>query len=251
MADSWLYFRRSRRPPISIPFPYFEGALVRQTLSDFAAVIFDMDGLMIDTEPIYRRSWQRAAAECGFHISDEFYLDLIGRTKADAIARVTDAFGDAVPTAKFHDAVVFHETRGFAEETLRLKPGVFEALDLVDAAGTPKAVATATRRAAAEARLTATELRSRFHILVTGDQVANGKPAPDIFFAAAAALGVRPERCLVLEDSEPGVTAAAAAGMTVFMVPDLKPPSVAVHGLAHRIFPSLFAVADALAGRTR
>src|SRR6185437_1638564 len=106
----------------------------------------------------------------------------------------------------------------------------------------PKAVATSTRRAHAIPRLTQCGLAHRFATISTGDQVKQGKPAPDIYLLAASTIGMRPQHCIALEDSEAGVTAAHAAGMAVCMVPDLKEPSQDVRQRAHGVFQSLVEV---------
>ncbi|MCB0080968.1 MAG: HAD family phosphatase, partial [Caldilineaceae bacterium] len=112
-------------------------------------------------------------------------------------------------------------------------------LDLLDTQQIPKAVATSSARAEARYTLANAGLLERFSIVVTGDQVERGKPAPDIFLLTAAQLGVPPSSCLVLEDSEAGVYAATAAGMCTFMVPDLIPPQPETAKRAFQVVESL------------
>ena len=135
-----------------------------------------------------------------------------------------------------YDAIV-------AAEGISLKPGLDDILDLLDERGVAAAVATSTRRERARAKLDRVGLLHRFAALVGGDDVARGKPAPDIFLAAAERLGVAAGDCIVLEDSEPGIIAAAAAGMTPVMVPDLHPPSAELLLLEPLVLASLSAVA--------
>ena len=139
-----------------------------------------------------------------------------------------------------YDAIV-------AREGIALKPGLLDLLEWLEAEGIPKAVATSTRRDRALAKLELTSLAPRFVALVGGDEVARGKPAPDIFLAAAQRLGEPAPRCLVLEDSEPGVRAALAAGMTPIMVPDLHAPSADLAALTPLVLASLAEVAAHLA----
>ena len=120
--------------------------------------------------------------------------------------------------------------------------GLDELLALLDSRGLPKAVATSTERRQAAAQLGGLGLLERFNVIATGDEVRNGKPAPDLFLLAAHRLGMKPSQCLVLEDSEAGVIAAHRAGMHVWVVPDLKPPSRAVGELTQDRFDSLVAV---------
>ncbi|MGQ9897403.1 MAG: HAD family hydrolase [Acidobacteriota bacterium] len=208
-------------------------------LSDFAAVIFDMDGLLIDTERLYCQSWQRAAADCSFVITPHFYEQLVGRSRADALQIVLEYFGDSVPMPEFYERVLHHETVCFAEAPIPIKPGVWEIIAAVDAQALPKALATSTHRPAAQQRLARTGLDRHFHIRVTGDEVQRPKPAPDIYLAACERMGVSPQHVLAFEDSEPGVQAAHAAGVTVIMVPDFKAPSLEAQARAALIFPSL------------
>ncbi|MFQ3580615.1 MAG: HAD family phosphatase [Chloracidobacterium sp.] len=215
-------------------------------LTDFAAVIFDMDGLLIDTETIYCQSWQRAAADCGFIITPAFYGQLVGRSRADALRIVLDHFGDRVPMPAFQESVLHYETVCFSEETIPIKPGALELIRAVETRGLPKALATSTHRPAATQRLARTGLDRHFPITITGDDVPRPKPSPDIYLMACEKLGVAPQDALAFEDSDPGVQAAHAAGVTVVMVPDFKAPSPDAHTRAARIFPSLLTALVAL-----
>ena len=213
------------------------------------AVIFDMDGLMLDTEPLYKIAWQRAAVECGYPISEELYFDLIGRSRADGEKILLAAFGPGFSSEAFHAACARCEATVFAERLPSKKAGLDNLLSVLDQHRILKAVATSTERSIAVAQLAGLELLNRFAVLATGDEVANGKPAPDLFLLTARRLGVEPAECLVLEDSEAGVMAAYRAGMEVYIVPDLKPPSTAVEELTRGRFESLMAFARCLQSR--
>jgi beta-phosphoglucomutase-like phosphatase (HAD superfamily) len=115
------------------------------------AVIFDMDGLMLDTEPIYKVAWQRAAIECGYPISEELYFDLIGRSRVDGEKVLLNAFGPVFSVDAFRAACRECEAAAFAEELPAKKPGLDDLLALLDSHGMPKAVATSTERAQAAA----------------------------------------------------------------------------------------------------
>jgi HAD superfamily hydrolase (TIGR01509 family) len=203
------------------------------------AVIFDMDGLMLDTERLAPRAWGDAAAAVGVDFDLTLIVPMVGRNFRDCAALIVDRHGPDFPTAELmrawhvaYDAIV--EREGIA-----LKPGLLPLLDWLEAEGIPKAVATSTRRDRAQAKLAQTALLARFAALIGGDEVAHGKPAPDIFFAAADRLGQPVAECVVLEDSEPGVRAALAAGMTPIMVPDMHPPSAALMALEPLVLASL------------
>ncbi len=211
-----------------------------------AAMIFDMDGLMLDTEPLAARAWTDAAGAIGVVFDEAVKLRLVGRNFPDCERLIREHHGHDYPVAdlmrswqKTYDAIV-------AREGISRKAGLTELLDWLDLQRIPKAVATSTRRARAEARLHHTGLRNRFDALVGGDDVARGKPSPDIFLEASARLGVPAVQCVVLEDSEPGVRAALAGGMFAIMVPDLQAPSAALLERDVLVLPSLFDVRELL-----
>jgi HAD superfamily hydrolase (TIGR01509 family) len=207
-----------------------------------AAVIFDMDGLMLDTEPLAARAWDDAAAALGIAFDGNVKPSLVGRNFADCRALILAHHGvdypvDALMRAwhSAYDALVLHE--GIAR-----KPGLTDLLAWLDGAGVAKAVATSTRRSRAQAKLAITGLADRFAVLVGGDEAARGKPAPDIFLLAALRLSVTAAECVVLEDSEPGVRGALAAGMIPILVPDIAAPSAGLAALGALQFPDLHAV---------
>jgi HAD superfamily hydrolase (TIGR01509 family) len=156
-----------------------------------------------------------------------------------------DEFGSGFPMDAFRNRCQTLEA-AFEAGPLPKKRGLDELLDLLDSRRIPKAVATSTRREISVPELAATGLFDRFNVIATGDEVTNGKPAPDLFLLAAQRLGIDPAACLVLEDAEPGVIAAHRAGMQVYMVPDLQPSSPTVERLANGIFDSLDVVASHL-----
>lgn len=203
------------------------------------AVIFDMDGLMLDTEPRYRASWLKALAEYGYTFTPEDYLSLVGLKRLDAIQVLVHIFGPGFPAVPFEATSRKYESEAMASPPLERKPGLDGLLAFLESQKIPLAVATSTERSEAVPRLATAGLLDHFGVLATGDEVRCGKPAPDLFRLAASRLGVEPRFCLTLEDSEPGITAAHAAGTQVYMVPDLKPPSAEAKRIADGIYPTL------------
>jgi len=209
------------------------------------AVIFDMDGLMFDTERLARDAWRRAMAEHGYALDDDVYLAAVGRPVEAACRIFVDALG---PDAPIHDieAAKARHLREMLIPGPPLKRGLLALLDGIDEADLPAAVASSTARAEVDRRLSSVDLGTRFRATVGGDEVAHGKPAPDLFLLAAGRLGAVPADCVVLEDSEAGIRAAAAAGMIPVMIPDLVEPSPAVRALAAAVVGSLSEVLGAL-----
>jgi len=203
------------------------------------AVIFDMDGLMLDTERLALAAWQQASAALGLRCDPDVARRMVGRNQADAMAIVREHHGADFPV----DAVMAESAAAYeaivAREGIALKPGLAALLDWLAGERIATAVATSTRRGRALTKLERTGLLQRFTAIVGGDEVARGKPAPDIFLAAAARLAHAPERCIVLEDSEPGLHGAHAAGIAPIMVPDLHPPSADLLALAPLVLASL------------
>lgn len=210
------------------------------------ALIFDMDGLILDTESVYRMAWQQAASEYGYRMSDEFYSGFIGRRTADCTEMLFENYGRDFPLSTFLKRSDQLYREHFNNNGIQIKPGLFELLDFLDNSHIPKAVATST--GLANALLCLGQLASRFTHIITGDEVNLGKPAPDIFLLAAGRLRLAPQQCLVLEDADAGVQAASAAGMPVIIVPDLKPASAQTVEKAVCVCTSLHEVKEVLTG---
>ena len=194
---------------------------------------------MLDTEPLAARAWIDAAQALGLRFDSCVNPRLIGRNFADCRMIIGEHHGADYPVDLLmrawhaaYDAIV-------EREGLAFKPGLLELLAWLEGEAIPKAVATSTRKSRAEAKLSRTGLLPRFSTLVGGDEVACGKPAPDIFLEAAARLAVDAGACLVLEDSEPGMRGAIAAGMAAVMVPDLLAPSASLLAIEPLVLPSL------------
>lgn len=216
------------------------------TLPVFRAVIFDMDGLLLDSERIAREAWKQAGMASGYEISDAVYLQVVGRTVPDAKRIFTTLLGADFPFEQVRQLRLQFGDDYIAEHGLPQKPGAEELLTMLGALGIPRAVATSTARDEAWRRLRLAGLAQHFGVLCGGDDILRGKPEPDLFLETAARLGVQPPECVVLEDSEYGLQAARHAGMTPILVPDLKPPNPDTRALAHAVFASLHDVKAAM-----
>jgi HAD superfamily hydrolase (TIGR01509 family) len=186
-----------------------------------AAVLFDMDGTLVDSEKIWDVSLADTAAWLGGELSEATREHLVGSSMARSVALMHDELGiEADPEASA--AYLTERTAELFSGPLPWRPGARELLDAVSAAGIPMALVTATHR-----RLTNLALNTiggdRFQVIVCGDEVGHGKPHPEPYLRAAALLGVDPSDCLVIEDSPLGVAAGEAAGCSVLAVPSEVP----------------------------
>ena len=202
------------------------------------AVVFDMDGLLLDTETLYRQAHQFASAALGYPMSDALHGTLIGVPRDQAEIRLAEAFGPAFDLRSY-DARFQTEFARLCEGGIPLRPGVHALLDALDRHRLPHAVATSTGRALATRHLQEAGILHRFAAVVTRDDVTYGKPHPETFLTAASRLQIQPGACLALEDSHNGVRAASAAGMMTVMVPNLLPPTDEMKALCVGIRTSL------------
>jgi HAD superfamily hydrolase (TIGR01509 family) len=212
-----------------------------------AAVIFDLDGLLFDTESLYQDAIMAAAGELGHDMTPAIFHTMIGRPLAQTRAFLLEQYGSSFPVDELfatwhrHFAVIV-ETR------LAVKPGVLELLDALDSLGLPRGIATSSSHKTVQHHLGAHDLAERFHKIVASGDYAAGKPAPDPYLLAAKQLGVDPHLCLALEDSYNGVRSAAAAGMMTIMVPDLLEATDEIKSLCTFVVRDLHAVRSLVLG---
>jgi HAD superfamily hydrolase (TIGR01509 family) len=222
-------------------------------MTDFAppscplrAVTFDLDGLMFNSEELYHEVGATLLARRGKQISGELLDQMMGRQALVALGVMIDWHQlDATPAElAAESAEIFVE---LLPARLQPMPGLLDLLDSLEAASIPKAIATSSGRAFVLSALELFHLTSRFNFFLTAEDIERGKPAPDIYLEAARRLGVSAASCLVLEDSDPGVRGALAAGMTPIMVPDLLPPAADLLAQGVVVHASLSDVAAGLA----
>ena len=187
------------------------------------AVLFDMDGLLLDTEAVYIVALQAAARTLGREMPLDFCHSMIGVPTRESNVMIQAFYGDGFQVDAFRQHYSGHARR-LLETSIPLKPGVVELLDFLAGRGLPLAVATSAGRNTAEHHLGRAGLLERFGAVATRDDVEHPKPHPGVYLEAARRLGVAPERCIAFEDSNVGLSAAHAAGAMAFMVPDLLEP---------------------------
>ncbi|CAD6543426.1 Validoxylamine A 7'-phosphate phosphatase [Paraburkholderia hiiakae] len=205
----------------------------------FSAAIFDMDGLLIDSERTIMNTWIAVGRELGVHIRPEDYVEIIGRSLQECHAMLATMFGTEP---------VFREALTRARQRLQspttpprypLKPGVHALLATLSKAGVSCAVASSSSGEEIRTRLARVGVLDFFEAIAGGDEVSRGKPDPAVYELAVSRLRKSPSDCLAFEDSENGVLAAHRAGIRVVTVPDLKQPSVEVIGISLTMLESL------------
>lgn len=193
-------------------------------MKNIKAVIFDLDGTLIDTEGLYYQTWRQAVAEAGFTMTYEQYLSLRSLGRPYIQRRLAQWYGNEfdLPAVRTVRNRLFSEH--IEKNGLRCKPGAIEILQFLRSRGITTAVATATDMPRATAYLTMTGLLPYLDQVISAKMVEVGKPAPDVYRFACETLGLLPEECLAVEDAPNGVISAFTAGCQVVMVPDLSEP---------------------------
>jgi beta-phosphoglucomutase-like phosphatase (HAD superfamily) len=205
----------------------------------YKAAIFDLDGLLIDSERAIRDAWLQVARRNDVALSEAEYLQVVGRNEADSKAILGEIFGGESSFEEARRGVDLLLAQGDGARGYGVKPGAVALLSWLRARAVPCGVASSTRNAEVRRRLDHSVLLAFFGAICGGDEVAKGKPSPDLFLLAGARLGIAPQDCLVFEDSEHGVIGALAAGMSAVVVPDLKAPDPAVQAACVAVLESL------------
>lgn len=201
--------------------------------------VFDMDGVLIDTEKLYVRFWRQSAADFGYNMTEEHVFGIRSLARKFANVRLKNIFGEDFPCVQIREHRTELMDAYIAEHGIEPKKGLFTMLDHLRGMGIKTAVATATPVERAKKMLDKIGALPYFYAIVGGDMIRCGKPEPDIYLAAAAELGLPPENCAAFEDSPNGIRSAYSAGCRAVMIPDLTPPD-------EDILPMLSAVYDSL-----
>lgn len=207
-------------------------------------VIFDMDGLMFDTERIYGIYWRQVSAELGYPMDDELVKAMCGAVRDFQTKTIRARLGAQVPAEDIVDECKRRTRAYIADHPLPFKAGLTELLSALRERGIPAAVATGTPREPAEDMLVRSGVAPFIDAMVCGDEVAACKPDPEIFLKAAELIGVAPQDCLVLEDSFNGIIAAHAAGAQPIMIPDTMQPTDEIRALCAHVLTRLDEVID-------
>ena len=208
----------------------------------FKAVLFDMDGLMLDTEPITIKSKVEEGKKIGLPITEEMVKHTIGMSQRFVDEYFKSFFGEKYNHSYFKNKRREYLFDFMEQNGLPLKKGLIELLEYLKENNIKVAIVTSSTKEIIEQYKKYGNVFSYFPIIVTGDEVKEGKPSPDVYLHAASKVGVDPKYCLVLEDSKNGVISGSKAGMTVCMIPDLIIPDDEVKSFNPTILNSLLDV---------
>ena len=206
--------------------------------------IFDMDGLMFDTEALWQQGWRKLSKEFGYEPSEDFSRDISG-TSGKVMEGIVEKYYPGIDAKEF-----IKRERNFVEDCLKedvpMKPGLLFILDMFSKYEVRMAVASSSDKKRILENLRRTGTEKYFSAVLSSTQVENPKPAPDVFILAAKELGLRPEDCYVLEDSFGGIRAAAASGAAAILIPDQQVPTDEIRELADGMFTDLAVCARAI-----
>ena len=208
-------------------------------MKKLSLVIFDMDGLMFDTERIAIFAWEKAGKDFGYEITPAIAVEATGLDAMDTALCFKKHLGESLPYFDIRESKLKYFEEYIEQNGIPIKEGLYELIDFLGERSILRAVATSTERIKAEECLSLAKVKDKFDLIVCGDDVLRGKPEPDIFLKAAEQMNCSPAECIVLEDSDNGLKAASRAGMYPIYVPDLKRPSKEVQKLIYKEFASL------------
>lgn len=214
-------------------------------MKEIKLVIFDMDGLIFDTEKLSYKSWIEAAKKLKVPFTDNIFYKLLGTNLASITKTLKNEFEENINIEEY-----INEKRSLYREMIKegveKKEGVDDLLEYLKDNNIKRAVATSSKREVALQLLSKAEIVDKFDYILCGDEVEKSKPDPEVFLKVASKIGINSEYCMVLEDSEAGTIAASRAKMTPIIIPDLKEPSKEIENLAYKKLKNLKEVIDVL-----
>ena len=214
--------------------------------TDVRGVLFDMDGVILDTEKLYTRFWCEAAQALGYPMTHEMALGMRSLSREIGERQLKAYLGESVDYQQVRNKRIEMMSAFINENGVEIKPWIHELLAFLKEKGIKTSVATSSPLDRTKEYLAQVGLVDSFDELVSGHMVAHGKPAPDIYLYAASKLGLKPEECLVLEDSPTGLLAAYRAGCIPVMVPDQDMPDEEVKNRVYAVVDTLIDVVELL-----
>ena len=208
-------------------------------IASVQGALFDMDGVILDSEGLYTRFWREAAAALGYDMSFTQAIGLRGLNREAAVKQLEGYFGPGVDYIQMRNKRTELMDAFLGSNTIPPKPGIHALLNALKSSGIPTAICTASPRDRVKKYLEPIGLFDRFDTIVTTYDVQNGKPAPDIYLKGAEVLGIPASRCIAMEDSKAGLLSASSAGCMTIMVPDQDQPDEEDLGRIHALCDSL------------
>ena len=212
---------------------HYSGSMEDKRITKAEGVIFDMDGILFDTEQVYQKYWHQIADEMGITLGEDWVRSITGTNGAYLIS-IVEKFYHTDNGRAILEECVRRASESLTKE-VPVKKGVREILSFLKEQGIKTAVASSSAKAWIERYLSVAGISEYFDEVVSGDEVSHGKPAPDIFLLASSRIGIAPQNCIVFEDSFNGVRAGHASGATTVMIPDLLQPTDEIRGLADEV----------------
>lgn len=210
------------------------------------AVLFDMDGVIFDTERIYLEIWTSVFNKYGYKMTKDVYVTVMGRGRENVIKTFVDIYGNDLPIMKMYDEKDELLLQIIDAGEVPIKPGAIEIIKSLKKNGYKVALATSAKRNRLDKQLKIGNIKDIFDAIVCGDDVTNAKPDPEIFLDAAKKLSVSPKKCIVIEDSPAGIKAAYNAKMVGLHVEDLKKSDEEIKKYCNRSFGNLFEIKEYL-----
>ena len=208
-------------------------------MSKVELVIFDMDGLIFDTEILSYNAWLKAAEEHSINHTMELHHKLLGKNSKTIRNILTEQLGDEILANDYADAKAREYLAIINNEKVNVKAGLHELLKYLKDNNIKRAVATSSRRDIAYKLLKGSNIFDEFNYVLCGDEVTNSKPDPEIFLNVAKKFDIPSENCIVLEDSEAGILAAHRANMRGIVIPDMKDPNEETLNIAYKKLENL------------
>ena len=208
------------------------------------AIIFDMDGLMIDSERVTFEGYQEMLKKMNLTMDEEFYITLLGKPVKCIYQRFYDVYGQDFPIESVIKDVHQYMAERFKNEGVPLKKGLVSLLTYLKDHDFKTIVATSSNRDRVDDILRSADIEKYFDDSICGDEVTKGKPNPEVFIKSCQKLGVKPEEAIVIEDSEAGIQASSAANIKVICIPDMKYPEEEFAKKTYKIFKDLDEVKD-------
>lgn len=191
---------------------------------DINAVIFDMDGVIFDTESLYLKHWCSIFSKYGYEMTKENYLLVMGRGRKVVKEKFLSIYGENLPIDNMYKEKDYELSKYIEENEVPIKEGAYELLEFLKVNGYKIALATSAKRGRAMKHLKDSRFENYFDVIITGEDIEKTKPNPEIFLKALERLNIEPKKAIVIEDSIAGIKAAKNAGIFAIHVPDLKEP---------------------------